>query len=435
MAKILFISYYWPPSGGPGVQRGVKLVKYLHRLGQEVFVVAPHENHASYPAYDEEMQQDIPEGVKVVKTKSFEVLDFYKKTLGKGSIPAPSFANESKPTLGQKLARFIRGNFFIPDVRRGWNRYAFNAAAQLIKEHQIDYLITTGPPHSTHLIGLELKKKNNIKWLADFRDPWTDMFWYAELMQTKPARQLDAYYERKVLKKADFKVAATHYNMQLFQQKLSPDERHHFHMIPNGYDEDDFQNLSNTFPKDKWVITYAGTLSGNYAPEAVFEAIAALPEKVKNKICLQFVGAIAPEVKELLEKYQLQENAAFTGYVSHKEVLAFLMKACLLWIIIPEHANEKGMVPGKLYEYLRTQKYILNLGPKDGLTADFIKHAGLGESFERTDRKAIQGYLLQLFEVWEKTGENRPIAVNDSFVEQFSRAHTTQKVLSILTAP
>ena len=203
MKKILIITYYWPPSGGAGVQRWLKFTKFLPEFGFKPVILTVDDNAASYAQLDESLLKEIDPNLSVYKTKTFEPYNLYRKLSNKKEIPYGGFSNQRKITLFEKLSRFIRGNLFIPDPRRGWNRYAIKKALELIRSEQIEVVVTTGPPHSTHLIGKKVKEKTGIRWIADFRDPWTDIYYYKDLYHLGLANKLDRYLEKNVLKLAD----------------------------------------------------------------------------------------------------------------------------------------------------------------------------------------------------------------------------------------
>ena len=203
MKKVLIITYYWPPSGGAGVQRSLKFVKYLPLFGIEPIVITVDAEQATYPILDSTLLNEVSEDVRVVRTRSFEPLKILSAIKGKESVPHGGFANSNKESITQRTLRFIRGNFFIPDARKGWVSFAVKAASEIIEKEKIDTVFVSSPPHSSQLIGLELKKKYNIKWIADMRDPWTDIYYYKDLLQTKFSAARDAVYERQVLEGAD----------------------------------------------------------------------------------------------------------------------------------------------------------------------------------------------------------------------------------------
>ena len=196
--KVLIITYYWPPSGGAGVQRWLKFVKYLPEFNIHPYVLSVDPQYASFPVLDESLEKEVPESVQVFKTKSREPFSFYKKITGESEIPYAGFVNQGNPGLLNKIARVIRGNLFIPDARVGWNKFALKKAIEIIQKYEIDTLITTSPPHSTQLIGLKLKNKTGVNWIADLRDPWTDIYYYKQMYHTIWAKKLDEKYEKKV---------------------------------------------------------------------------------------------------------------------------------------------------------------------------------------------------------------------------------------------
>jgi hypothetical protein len=175
MNKVLIVTYYWPPSGGAGVQRWLKFSKYLPEFGWEPIILTVDPEFAAYPVTDYSLSEGFPSSVKIFKTAATNYFRVYNKD--KTRIPTAGFANNKENTLKEKIMRFIRGNFFIPDPRRGWNSFAFRKACEIIETERIENIITTSPPHSTQLIGLNIKKKYPaINWIADLRDPWTDIY-------------------------------------------------------------------------------------------------------------------------------------------------------------------------------------------------------------------------------------------------------------------
>ena len=389
MQKILIITYYWPPSGGAGVQRWMKFVKYLPDFGFEPVVLTVDPNYASYPVVDESLVEEIPQNLKVYHTKSIEPFNFYKKVSRKTDIPHAGFANESEAGPMQKFSRFIRGNFFIPDARKGWNKFAYKKAVQLIAEHQIDTVITTSPPHSSQLIGLKLKNKLKIKWVTDLRDPWTDIYYYDQLYHTAPAKKIDKDYEKKVLTNADQILVVSNAIKKQFLTKSPSTAENKFTVIPNGYDEDDFSNRQIAETKE-FIITYTGTLAANYSIGAFVEAVEKLSEEISDKkIVLRFVGVIADSYKELIENTSLGMITEFAGHVDHKISIRYMLESSILFLAIPDVINNEGILTGKLFEYLAAKKPILGVGPANGDAARIIKECHAGE---------MSGWNLQVSE-------------------------------------
>jgi len=273
--KVLIITYYWPPAGGAGVQRWLKMAKYLPQFGIEPFVLTVDESYASYPVVDPSFLDEVSSETKVYRTKSFEPLRIYGKLFGKKKVPYSGFTNVNTHTVGSKLSRWIRGNFFIPDARKGWNKYALPKALEIIKAENIETVITTGPPHSTHLIGLQLKnRKPTLKWIADFRDPWTDIYYYDDLLHTKRSKAKDLKLEKVVLNKSDLVLAVCPSNQKLLAQKLPKEQRGKIKLITNGFDEEDFEGVNRTSSDRILKIGYTGTLAQSYDVLPIFTILA-----------------------------------------------------------------------------------------------------------------------------------------------------------------
>ena len=306
------------------------------------------------------------------------------KKVRKKDAPQAGFSGEKKTGLVDKAMRFIRGNFFIPDARIGWNKFALEKAKELIQFHNIDRIVTTSPPHSTQLIGLELKRMFNLHWLADLRDPWTEIYYNQELFRTSFAKKKDYKLEQLCLKNADKIVV------------VSEDIKRHFganrkeilekiHVIPNGFDETDFTNnlgQKNVTPNSNSgnnlgynssnkTISYVGNLGEQYPVEGFFKAFSEIVKK-DSDWKLHFVGNCHNGVKTLVEKLNLSNSVVFVPYVNHSEAIDFMIKARILLLIIPEIENNKGILTGKLFEYLATGNPILNIGPKDGDAATIL---------------------------------------------------------------
>jgi len=348
MKKVLIITYYWPPSGGAGVQRWLKFVKYLSELYIEPIVIPVDENNASYQLKDETLQYDIPANVKVIRTNTFEPFELYKKITNKKEIPHSGFANEPNPSVLQNIMRFIRGNFFIPDPRKGWNKYAYEAAVELINKEKIVAVITTSPPHSTQLIGLKIKSNFNIPWIADLRDPWTDIYFYKKLFHTALAKKIDAAYEKKVLEKADAVLVVSQDIKRIFTSKSDKINSQKIAVIPNGFDEEDF-NQSIEKNAEEFSITYTGSITETYNIDAFLTAFKHITEKYPNEnIRLKFIGNISENIIAKFRNLKLQQYLIVEKYVPHKESVAALMKSDIVLLFIPQIDNTEGILQWKL---------------------------------------------------------------------------------------
>ena len=379
--RLLVITYYWPPSGGAGVQRSLKFVKHLPEFGIEPTVITVDPARAAYPVLDDSLAADVPAGVRVIRTDTFEPFDSYKWLTGRRQVPYGGFVGESKTSRAQQLFKFVRGNLFVPDARRGWNRYVLEAVAGLLAAgEQFDAVLTSSPPHSTQLIGLELKKRYGLRWLADLRDPWTDIYYYRELNHLPPARWLDARYERQVLEQADKVLVTSPHTKRIFMAKSTSIDPAKIYVLPNGYDEADFREPSQP-PHDELLITHTGTISETYRIDQFLAAAAACACRHPDvPLRLRFVGKVSDGIRQQVEAAGLAGRTEFVAFVPHAESVGYLLRSTALLLAIPDVANNRGILPGKVFEYLAANKPILCVGPL-GSDADLLlRETGAGRT-------------------------------------------------------
>ncbi|MFT5667658.1 MAG: glycosyltransferase involved in cell wall biosynthesis, partial [Vicingaceae bacterium] len=313
MKKVLIISYYWPPSGGAGVQRWVKYSKYLNSAGVDVSVITVDDKVASYSSIDESLIKDVDSNIKVYRTKSFEIINWYSSLVGKKNVPTAGFSNVNNEGWIQKLATAIRSNFFIPDPRIGWNKYAYKKAIEIIQKESITTVITTSPPHSTQLIGLKLKRKLGIKWIADLRDPWTDIYYYDLLRHSSISNKINKQFERKVFKHADQILTVSKGLKNLFSQRFGSKIGKKTTIIYNGFDEDDFNGKTKSSINKNFTISYTGTISDQYDPILFLEALDTVSKKLSNiSIMLQFVGTISSNIAKLSKSKHFETELVST---------------------------------------------------------------------------------------------------------------------------
>ena len=427
MKKVLLITYYFPPSGGAGVQRWLKAIKYLPEYGVETIVLTVDPAVASYPQVDESLCKEVPDFVKVYKTKTKEILSIYKKVSPQKQVPYGGFANEPNPTMLQKISRFIRGNFFLPDPRRGWNKYALKKAKEIIENEGITTIITTSPPHSTQLIGLELKKQYpNINWIADLRDPWTDIYYNQDLYPTRWAKKRNLRYERSVLLSADQIITVSEECKRLFAEKAPVTDK--IIVVPNGYDEKDFINSTIKNKKEKITpnsslfpnghqhvltphyLTYVGVM----APQYDLLPLKAIVSGRKD-ILLRFVGVVSENIKLEIESWGVQTE--FISYVNHHKAIEYMQASDALLLFIPNVANNEGILTGKLFEYLAAGRKILLFGPKNGDAMRLINECEAGECY--SENFSLNDFL------------DMPYLGNDNY-KNYSRKALAGKIASLL---
>jgi len=419
MKKVLVITYYWPPSGGAGVQRWLKFVRYLPGFGVQPVVLTVDPAQAEYSVLDRTLEADVAPELEVYRTDCKSVYNWYKKLTGAKTAPYSGFANEGNPGLLQKIARFIRGNFFLPDSRRGWVKYAFAEACRIIEKHGIDTIITTGPPHSTHLVGLKLRKKYDFKWIVDFRDPWTTIYYNDSLYQTRWARRINQKQEQSVLDACDFLllVADDREKMNISPAKVA--------FLPNGFDTADFCNKQPLHP-DVFTVCYTGTIAGNYPAGKLLEAFVMLRREIVFK--LRFVGKLTDPVKKKFVD-QLGDSVEFVDFVPHDEAINHMMSSSVLLLLLAKATNNKSFLSGKLFEYLATGKPLLLVGPPDGIAAQIVRQAHAGEAFDYDDAEGMYHFLLQQYQNQIKGIQPTP---DWEVIRQYSRQQLTQRLVELI---
>jgi glycosyltransferase involved in cell wall biosynthesis len=418
MNKVLIITYYWPPSGGAGVQRWLKFSKYLPQFGWEPFILTVDPEFASYPATDNSLVLEIPPELKVFKTKATDWFRIY----GKSKVPSAGFAKNNDNTFVGKISRFVRGNFFIPDPRRGWNKNAFEKACQIIEKEEISHVITTSPPHSTQLIGLKLKKRfPGIKWIADLRDPWTDIYYYDKFYPSFFPRELDRHYEKTVLKQCDEIITVGKSLKDSFARGIKINENK-ITVITNGFDESDHKQVTAVRP-GKLTITYVGTISESYPVSGLIGALKNLHESnVDFKI--RFTGDLSASIKDLIIHEIPSTCVEFNPYLDHYLAVQSIMNSSVAVLIIPDHKSNKGILTGKLFEYLASGVPVLCLGPADGDAAEIISKANAGATFGYNDIKGISEFLRSI--------PDNIYTPDKEYIKKFSRINLTREIIPLL---
>lgn len=432
MRKALIITYYWPPSGGSGVQRWMYFAKYLQDFGITPIVVTVDEKKASYRYIDQSFN-DLVKDVVVYKTRTWEPLKLYSKlTSGdfQSAIPL-GFSGESKPTLFQKISRAIRGNLFIPDSRIGWVRFAYKEAKKVIAQEKIDVIITTGPPHSAHLVGLKLQKKFKVSWIADLRDPWTDLYYNKFLYRLKFAKRRDEKLEQKVLQSADLVLTVgPSMGTHLVQKgKINPSKVHY---IYNGYDENDYKDALINADPNFFTITHIGVLSPAQPVTALLNSLRHFIESnhpIWKHIRLRIVGNVTDDIINEIKSAIPEVIIEFVGYVPKKKAIEYMLSSDLLFNSLPEMTNSELLISGKLMEYIAANKPILCLGNPNGDAANLLKDLENSRVFDRKDSLRIIEYLDKLFYNWINKKQEEVKSNNFKF---YSRRETARQLADII---
>ena len=429
LKKVLIITYYWPPAGGPGVQRWLKFVKYLRDFGWEP-VVYTVEN-PSYPVLDTTLESEIPEGVEVIKKSIIEPYGIASKITRQKDIDKVKggfIDSEANQSMMKKITTWVRGNFFIPDARMFWIEPSFKFLKEYLSENNIDVVISTGPPHSLHLIALKLKDKLGINWVADFRDPWTNIDYYDKLRLTKWADLKHQRLERDVIEQSD-RVLVVGKTMKEEFYSLGGDK---IHVLPNGFDNEiDESELIDL--DDKFSVAHVGSMNADRNPKYLWDAfrecINENPE-INEYLQIKLAGTVSQEVFDSLEFYGLDKYIYHEKYLNHKDVIKFQKSSQVLLLVLNNTPNAKGIVTGKFFEYLNAKRPILTVGPEDGDLAEILQETQSGIIVDYTKKNEMKVLIKNYFEDF-KSGK---IKINSKNIEQYSRRNITSKLADVLNS-
>ncbi|MGV7106786.1 glycosyltransferase family 4 protein [Flavobacterium sp. U410] len=422
--KVLIVSYYWPPAGGPGVQRWLKFVKYLPDFGIEPHVYVPE--NPTYPLVDEKLVNEVAPQAVIIKQPIVEPYGlaavFSKRKTKK--ISSGIITHKKKQSFAEKAMLWVRGNLFIPDARVLWVKPSVQFLKKYITENQIDTVITTGPPHSLHLIGLALKKELNIRWITDFRDPWTTIGYHKELKLSSWAAKKHKTLEKKVLNSCDQVIVTSSTTKKEFEQLTNQP----ISVITNGYD---VENVKAKPMDEQFTLAHIGSLLSERNPVVLWEALSELileNADFKAKFQLKLIGAVSAEVIETLQKLNLGVYCNLLGYISHEEALQEQRCSQVLLLIEIDSKDTKCIIPGKLFEYMVSDRPIMALGPQNADFAQILKTTNTGKFFTYTEKEAVKSYILQLFEQYQK-GDLKVYPVG---LQQYSRKALTKELASFL---
>ena len=385
--KVLILTYYWPPSGGSGVQRWMYFAKHLKSLGWEPIVVTVDEEKASYGVLDESLNQEV-DGIRVIKTSTREPLQLYSRlTTGSKKKGIPQGEVKRKSVFG-KLSAFIRGNFFIPDARIGWVPFALKAARKIVAKEQITTIITTGPPHSSHLIGLQLQKEFKVNWFADFRDPWSDVFYNKDLYRRSRAVSKDLKLELQVLQAAQGIITTV--GGRLHESLIAKAPAQKFYALPNGFDSELMNRVTVEKNHHYLHVVYTGLLTHNQPYKGVFKILNDL--SATQPIKLSLAGNIAPDIINEIKISFPKIDTIFHGYLSHKEAVG-LMKSANLLINFIFIGAQTQMISGKILEYIATEIPILSIGNPDSEAAKFLEQGTAAVMLDQSNLKEMRLFI------------------------------------------
>lgn len=424
LKKVLIITYYWPPAGGPGVQRWLKFVKYLPDYGIEPIVYIPE--NPTYPLLDEGLLQEVNPAATIIKqriTEPYAWASAFSKNSTK-KISAGIIPQQKKQSAMQRLMLWVRGNLFIPDARVLWVKPSVSHLSKYIQENEIDTIITTGPPHSLHLIGLKLSKMANVKWVADFRDPWTTIGYHKELKLSKSAEKKHKELEKQVLTTADVVLVTSPTTKKEFGVLTTKP----IAVITNGYD---VEKVIKQPLDSKFSLAHIGSFLSERNPLILWESLAELTAEnpdFKAKFELKLIGAVSREVLESIDKYNLSGYVNNLGYVSHDEAIVQQRKSQVLLLVEIDREETKCIIPGKLFEYMVSERPILAIGPQGADFAGIIQSTNTGMFFTYSEKDRLKQAILQYFNQFlEGKFQSHPIGL-----QQYSRKNLTGQLADLL---
>ncbi|WP_035483092.1 glycosyltransferase [Gaetbulibacter saemankumensis] len=422
--KALIIAYYWPPAGGPGVQRWLKFVKYLPDFNIEPIVYIPE--NPNYPLIDKSLTDEVSQDLNILRypiKEPYKLAGLFSKkstdTISKGII-----SNPKKQNLIEKLLLFIRGNFFIPDARKSWVKPSVNYLLEYIKKDPIDVVITTGPPHSLHLIGLELKRQLNLRWIADFRDPWTTIGYHKQLKLTKYARETHKALEKTVLNTTDQIIVTSHATKKEFESLTTKP----IEVITNGYD---YETVGATTLDEKFSISHIGSLLSDRNPEVLWRVLGDIileNQSFSEDLQLNFVGAISEDILKSINLFDLSDYVNNVGYVSHNEAIIFQKKSQILLLVEINSEDTKCIIPGKLFEYMVSSRPIMAIGPKNSDVEIIIQQTNTGKYFYYDDYDSLKSIILEHYESYK----NNNLQVHPIGLQKYSRKNLTETLSKLI---
>lgn len=422
--KVLIITYYWPPAGGPGVQRWLKFVKYLPKYGIQPIVYIP--DNPTYPIIDNDLLKEVSNSAVILRNKIFEpyqLASFFSKNKTK-KISSGIIPNTKKQSVLDKVFLWIRGNLFIPDARVFWVKPSVSYLEKYIVENNIETIITSGPPHSLHLIGLDLKKRLDVKWFADFRDPWTTIGYHKSLRLSNYAAAKHKQLEQEVMQTADEIIVTSKTTKTEFQAITDKP----ITVITNGYDTVSVpaQQLDT-----KFTLAHIGSFLSERNPQILWTALQELLIEIPSfeaNLEIKLIGAISQEVLTSINEYALDSYLNNLGYVSHSEAIGHQKKSQVLLLIEIDSEDTRSIIPGKLFEYMVSGRPIIAIGPKNSDFAEIITETNSGVFFEYAEKEKLKQVIVTYYNQY-LVGE---LKANGVGLQQYSRENLTKQLVQLL---
>ena len=418
--KVLIITYYWPPSGGSGVQRWLKFSKYLRDFNIEPVIYTV--DNPSYPINDTSLESEIPLGLEVLKQPIFEPNSFLSIFGNNKKKESAGFLNPN-PTLLGRFFLYVRANYFIPDARKFWIKPSVKFLSNYLKNNEIEVVITTGPPHSMHIIGLALRDKFKIKWISDFRDPWTEIDYFQQLPLTKKANKKHHQLEQEVLEKSDMVIVVGETMKKKFLK-----HNHNIEVLTNGFDS--YENSLTIELDSNFSITHVGLMNADRNPTILWEVLYEISSEnidFKNNLRIKFIGKIDDTVIQDIQVFN-PKNIVRIPYLDHEEVRKYQASSQVLLLSINHVPSAKGIITGKIFEYLQAKRPILGIGPEDGDAAAILKKTNAGNIVGFNNKVELKAAVLKLY----KDFKEEKLFVKSINIEQFHRKNITRQLAQVI---
>lgn len=419
--KVLLITYYWPPAGGSGVQRWLKFVKYLPSF--DVTPVVYTVKDPNYAIEDESLLSEVSSDIQVIRESIWEPNSILSKFNPKEQQKSAGFIDPDPSFLGRQI-QYVRANFFIPDARKFWIKPSVKKLTPFVLKNDIDVVITTGPPHSLHIIGAELKKRTGVKWLADFRDPWTNIDYFHSLPLTQKAKESHYQMETMVLEQAD---AVTVVGKSM-KEEFS-DRNDHVHVLTNGFDET--SQAEEVLLDKKFSVCHIGMMNADRNPLILWQALQELTEEsadFKKDLVVKLIGKCDQEVYQSVRDFGLTNHVSFVAYVPHKDVLRFQRSAQVLLLAVNNVPSSKSLITGKIFEYLQSQRPVIGIGPVEGDLAAILNETGAGQVVDFEDLVSLKQLISKYYSLY-RSGKLKVQARN---IDRYHRKHLTKDLAGIL---
>lgn len=430
LPKLLIISYYWPPSAGPGVHRWLHFARHLRNLGWEPIIYTPA--NPSYPTIDPKLEKWVSQGITILRQPIMEPYAWQEKLFGgKGEQQAALLQAEEQngSSWKQHFSLWLRANVFIPDARMLWVRPSVRFLSKWLKSHPVDAMASTGPPHSMHLIGLKLKRRfPELTWLADFRDPWTDMTTNKKLPMTSRARKRHATLEKQVLQEADEVIAVGWQMAELYRQHVDRE----YQIITNGFvPQPEKKDALPDYPKHKFTVVHLGSFMEYRNPPNLWLALQELcaeHQDFAQSLQLRLGGEVEASVWQSIQIHGLEEYVQRLPYLSHIKASQEYHHASVLLLLVENYAHAQNLLPLKTFEYLETDAPVLCIGKREGDYSRILSETEKGQTFDYLDKAGIKNFLLHRFSLWKK-GQNQQIGQG---TERYQRKAQAQQLVDVL---